>query len=140
MNGLLSVELVFDICLKCAATAALGVLTWLLIRWARGSKVNIWIHTPGFTWTATTTAMPPISESISAQAVEKPAEVPEKSTEVRAEATVSPKKVEPAQDIECGNCHNDILSQPVTSMLVDHKYWLVYNCEHCGTQVKLPVC
>jgi hypothetical protein len=43
------------------------------------------------------------------------------------------------EPIECGNCHKEIASKPITTMQVDGSTWAVYVCEHCEMQVKLPI-
>lgn len=46
-----------------------------------------------------------------------------------------PEQVAPVETIECGHCHNEIMSEPVFTELDGEKVTLTYKCEHCSTKV-----
>jgi len=41
--------------------------------------------------------------------------------------------------IECGNCHEEIKSEPIRQLSDPAKPTEVYRCEHCGSEVMIPL-
>ncbi len=142
--------------------------SWVLYKVSLSkSRVTVWFHTPqAGTETASTTHVEveapstvnatlkanPTSDSAQAvSAISAPAfatvsvPVPEPALAQTApilgaqKEQKSTKSEQKKELIECGHCHKDILSSPVTTLLVDGRGWMIYVCEHCRTQVKLPV-
>jgi DNA-directed RNA polymerase subunit RPC12/RpoP len=127
-------DLLGNVLLKCSASAALIAGIWLAIRHSLATRPVM--HTPATTTATTTVPTLPDTASyadftaIMPKVHVAPPDMPE-----------APLAENVAQDepFECGNCHKDVLSKPVTTMQVDGQTYKVYVCEHCGSHVKLPV-
>lgn len=138
MNMLTELDLICSILLKCSACASLLTLSWAAFRYGKTGQPAVTLQAPVTTTLTTGTATATAIDYI------VPSQPWPHGDEVTP-ADPAVKKVEappaeaPVEPIECGNCHKDILSQPVTRMQVDGNTWDVYACEHCGIQVKLPV-
>jgi len=52
-------------------------------------------------------------------------------------ATPPPPELE--EVIECGHCHREIKSEPIKQLSDPVKPTEVYRCEHCGSEVMVPL-
>lgn len=136
MNELIDcISSIFWLLVQCFLMLTLWELFCCLRHWRTASKPIAWVPP---TQCTTSSSGPTVVTSLATFAAPEPAQqAPEP---VAAPPAPQPQVLmEAAEDvIECGSCHQDIRSKPVTTMQVDGGSWHVYVCEHCGTQVKLP--
>ena len=130
MNDVIgSIDLVCGIILKCSASGALLAFLWASWYLCRNdNKASITQQIPGETITGTAGSITTLAQPPEPEAKPKP-----------SEHGLSPLLETLHEDIECGKCHAEITSKPVTAMTVDGHAWAIYVCEHCSCQVKLPI-
>ncbi len=121
------------ILLKLACVYTLLSVSAALKRWQRVTRPTVVLQPPTETLTTTPAARPTFpANSMMDQMVR---EIVTKEAEAKP---APPPPPPPREIIECGNCGKEIKAQPLTSMFVDKQNYLIYQCEHCQAQVKLP--
>lgn len=130
MNDVIgSIDLISGIILKLSASGAL--LTFLWASWfisrPTSSSAVVTRVTKGDTCTGTLGSL---------KVVDPPQVSAPENLKLNEVKTPEPAVCE---SVECGNCHKEIKTGPITSMVIDETTWAIYMCEHCSVQVKLPL-
>lgn len=131
MNGISILDASCTVILKLAVALVLLALSRLLLALAKPKppQTVVWANSTG----VTTGSSGPAYQFLLTAA---PAEIPAKAKEEHKE----PEKAEPLPQVVCGNCNNEIKTEPIEYEPGGGKIVAnVYTCESCGMRVRMPL-
>lgn len=126
MNDLIAqMDALCTVFIKLAVTVVLLTLSRALIVLSKPRQTTVWASVPHTGNAATTGAVQLKFEQEAVPSVASTAPV-----------VVAPAALVEPERIECGNCHHEIRSDPVSKAMVDGQMAVEHVCEHCGMTVR----